>query len=79
MPSPLDVMLSTMNRKWAEGDEDGAVQLAKAAAPYVHARAQARAATELSGMDDDELDAFDRDRTGDADGAGHAGGGPGEP
>ena len=73
MPSPLDVLLSAMNRRWAEGDEDGAVALAKAAAPYVHPRAQARASAELSGMDDDELDAFD------GGGAASEGGAAGEP
>ena len=59
MPTPLEVLLSVMNRRWAAGDEDAAVQLAKAAAPYVHPRAQARAATDLAGMDDDELQAMD--------------------
>ena len=73
MPSPLDVLLSAMNRRWAEGDEEGAVALAKAAAPYVHPRAQARAAAELPEMDDDELDALD------GGGAAAAGGPPWEP
>ena len=59
MPTPLEVLLSVMNRRWAAGDEDAAVQLAKAAAPYVHPRAQARAATDIAGMDDDELRATD--------------------
>ena len=56
MPTPLQVMLGAMNRKWAEGDEDGAVQLAKAAAPYVHPRATARGAVDLAEVGDDELD-----------------------
>lgn len=58
MPTPLDVMLEMMNRRWAQGDEDGAVQLAKAAAPYVHPRATARGLMDLASMGDDELDAF---------------------
>ena len=59
MPTPLEVLLSVMNRRWAAGDEDAAVQLAKAAAPYVHPRAQARTATDIAGMDDDELRTMD--------------------
>ena len=59
MPTPLEVLLGVMNRRWAAGDEDAAVALAKAAAPYVHPRAQARAITDIAGMDDDELRAMD--------------------
>ncbi len=54
--SPLDVMLTVMERKWQDGDWDGAVQLAKAAAPYVHPRAAMRPASEPAGMSDAELD-----------------------
>lgn len=55
--SPLQVMLTVMRRKWRDGDEDGAVTLAKAAAPYVHPKAPAsRAATELAQVSDDDLD-----------------------
>ena len=66
MPTPLEILLVVMNRRWTAGDEDAAVQLAKAAAPYVHPRAQARAATDIAGMDDDELHAMDH-RDGSAD------------
>lgn len=53
--SPLQVMLTVMRRKWR--DEDGAVALAKAAAPYVHPRVpSARPSTELAQVSDDELD-----------------------
>ena len=59
MPTPLEVLLGVMNRKWADGDEDGAVQLAKAAAPYVHPRASARGPVDLAGVGDDELERMD--------------------
>lgn len=56
-PSPLHVLLCVMRRKWRDGDEDGAVALAKAAAPYVHPRAPAaRPIPDLSQVSDDELD-----------------------
>lgn len=70
-PSPLLVMLTVMRRKWRDGDEDGAVALAKAVAPYVHPRAPAaRLSPELSQVSDDELDEIDG-----GGGAGAAGGG----
>lgn len=37
-PSPLEILLAVMRAKWAEGDADGAAQLARAAAPYLHPR-----------------------------------------
>ena len=37
-PSPLDVLVQTMLRKWDADDWDGAVALAKVAAPYIHPR-----------------------------------------
>jgi len=54
---PLDVLLAAMRRRLLEGDEAGAVALAKAAAPYVHPRASARggAGTGLERMEDGEL------------------------
>jgi hypothetical protein len=59
-PSPLHVLLAVMRRKWRDGDEDGAVALAKAAAPYVHPRAPAaRPAPDLAQVSDDELDELD--------------------
>ncbi len=55
--SPLHVMLTVMRRKWREGDEDGAVALAKAVAPYVHPKAAAaRPANDLAQVSDDDLD-----------------------
>lgn len=72
-PSPLHVMLTVMRRKWRDGDEDGAVALAKAVAPYVHPRAPVvRAAADLSQVSDDELDEL-----GGGGGAGAADGGAG--
>ncbi len=57
--SPLHVMLTVMRRKWREGDEDGAVALAKAVAPYVHPKAAAaRGFNNLAQVSDDELDEF---------------------
>ena len=56
VPSPLDLMMTTMHRKWAAGDVDEAVMLAKAIAPYVHAKASvARHADGLSALRDDQL------------------------
>ena len=70
-PSPLHVMLTVMRRKWRDGDEDGAVALAKAAAPYVHPKAAAaRASMDLAQVSDDELD---RSGTGGREGAADGG------
>ena len=56
---PLDVLLRTMRRKWDEGDHDGAVTLARIAAPYLHSRQTSRMSRgELWAMDDEELDAM---------------------
>jgi hypothetical protein len=58
---PLHVLLLVMRRKWDEGDEDGAVALAKIAAPYLHPRVPAaRPVGDLAGVSDDELDRFER-------------------
>jgi hypothetical protein len=55
--SPLHVMLTVMRRKWRDGDEDGAVALAKAVAPYVHPKAAAaRPSNDLAQVSDDDLD-----------------------
>jgi len=59
---PLDVLLAAMRRRLAEGDEAGAVALAKAAAPYVHPRATrgvARGIVGLERVEDADLDASD--------------------
>ncbi len=37
-PTPLDVLLTVMQRKWEAGDLDAAAALARAAAPYLHSR-----------------------------------------
>ena len=67
--SPLHVMLTVMRRKWREGDEDGAVALAKAVAPYVHPKAAAaRPLYDLAQVSDDDLDELvARGRAGTAD------------
>ena len=69
-PSPLDIMLTAMRRKWRDGDEDGAVALAKAAAPYIHPKAAvAHLINDLAQVTDDDLDElFARGRAGSADG-----------
>ena len=60
-PTPLHVLLSVMRRKWREGDFDGAVALAKVAAPYLHPKVPARRpANDLAGVSDGELDDFER-------------------
>ncbi len=68
--SPLHVMLTAMRRKWRDGDEDGAVALAKVAAPYVHPKAAAaRPSNDLAQVSDDDLDEFvDRSRAETTDG-----------
>jgi hypothetical protein len=74
-PTPLHVLLLVMRQKWREGDVDGAVALAKIAAPYLHGKVPAaRPAADLAGVSDDELDRFDN-----SSGAGSAGEDPGEP
>ena len=73
--TPLQVLLSVMQQKWKEKDLDGAVALARIAAPYLHAKVPAaRAAAELSGVSDDELDRLECDG-----GTGTEGEGPGQP
>ena len=58
-PSPLTIILVAMHRRWAEGDEAGAVALARVAAPYVHPRAPAvKNNMDVSLIHDAELDAF---------------------
>ncbi len=69
---PLDVLLAAMRRRLAEGDEAGAVALAKAAAPYVHPRAAARVARGgicLERVVDDDLDTAGEHGSGDGEGA----------
>ncbi len=74
-PTPLHVLLLVMRQRWREGDMDGAVALAKIAAPYLHPKVPAaRPAADLAGVSDDELDRYER-----SGGAGSAGEGPGEP
>jgi hypothetical protein len=56
-PSPLDVLLWTMHRRWQEGKLDEAVSLAKAAAPYLHAKAAVgRGKAGLGALRDEQLD-----------------------
>ena len=48
--TPLDVLLNAMRQHWEKGDTQEAVALAKAAAPYVHAKpAGSRGAGSLTG------------------------------
>lgn len=56
-PSPLDILLAAMQRKWNEGDADGATALARIAAPYLHPRRAASAGNsrELRSLSDAEL------------------------
>ena len=62
LPSPLQVLLQAMYRKWNEGDLDGAASLARVAAPYLHARLLAtRPVADLRMMTDAELDGLCHD------------------
>ena len=55
--SPLDLVLTLMQRNFAEGEKADAAALAKTAAPFVHRRAQAsRISRHLAEAADDELD-----------------------
>ncbi|WP_158746066.1 hypothetical protein [Acidisphaera sp. L21] len=57
--TPLAIILDTMRRRYAEGDLDGAVALARIAAPYLHPRIPAATPpTDLAAMPDADLDAF---------------------
>ncbi len=55
--TPLDVLLRAMRKHWREENTDEAVALAKAAAPYVHAKpASGRGASSQGGMGGNRLD-----------------------
>lgn len=53
--NPLELMLAVMERRWVEGDEKGAVEIAKLIAPYLHPRAGLKGVVDLAGVDDGEL------------------------
>ena len=54
--SPLFVLLTVMRQRWEAGDVEGAIALAKVAAPYLHGRAPTvRAPEELAELSDAEL------------------------
>jgi hypothetical protein len=56
-PTPLDIILSTMRHAFAAGQADKAVDLAKAAAPYIHPKATATAAPlDFSTIRDEQLE-----------------------
>ncbi len=76
--TPLDVLLKAMRQRWDENKTDEAVALAKAAAPYVHAKpASGRGAGSPSGLGGNRLDdlcaaAFYRDQPPEEEGEGGA-------
>jgi len=37
-PTPLDILIAVMHRRWDAGEEDGAVEIARIAAPFLHPR-----------------------------------------
>jgi len=37
-PAPLDILIAVMHRRWDAGEEDGAVEIARIAAPFLHPR-----------------------------------------
>jgi hypothetical protein len=41
VPTPLCILLEMMREKWAAGDREGAVELARFVAPYLHTRSNA--------------------------------------
>jgi hypothetical protein len=57
--TPLAIILEAMRSKYAVNDIDGAVALARIAAPYLHPRVRtATPATELAAMPDADLDSL---------------------
>lgn len=53
---PLDVLLAAMNVLYGEGRIKEAADIAKAAAPYVHPRAQLRSSdANIANLSDEEL------------------------
>jgi hypothetical protein len=57
--TPLAVILDSMRRKFAQGDFDGAVAVARIAAPYIHPRVPAAVpGGDLAAMPDADLDAL---------------------
>ena len=54
---PLYVLLEVMRQRWKEENWEGAVALAKVAAPYLHGKAPlARPGDDLAGVTDEELE-----------------------
>ncbi len=59
LPTPLEVILSIMREDFANGKTDRAIELAKAAAPYLHAKATIAVVNhDFSTMWDSELDEY---------------------
>jgi hypothetical protein len=59
LPTPLEVILSIMRQDFASGKTDRAIELAKAAAPYLHAKATITAVNlDFSKMRDSQLDEY---------------------
>ena len=59
--TPLCILVTVMRRRWKAGDLDGAVALAKVAAPYLHGKPPpARLGRDIAGVPDDELEEFER-------------------
>ena len=59
--SPLHIILTTMRDRYALGDFDGAIALARIAAPYLHPKLPASTPpAELAAMTDADLDALER-------------------
>jgi hypothetical protein len=57
--TPLGIILKTMRARYSGGDVDGALALAKIAAPYMHPRMTSTTpAASLADLTDAELDAL---------------------
>ena len=64
--TPLDIILAVMHRRWEQDDEKGAVEMARLAAPFVHARALPGrdGAGRVDQLSDEELAETEDDPTG---------------
>lgn len=60
--SPLSILLTVMRQRWKAEDVEGAVALARVAAPYMHGRAAVtRPFGDLAEVPDEELGSWSGD------------------
>ena len=53
--TPLAILLQVMRDKWDAGDHEGAVAIAKVAAPYMHSRQRPASAANPTSLEVDRL------------------------